>query len=150
MKNTFLQISLLNSADARMSVIWEMGLEACEWQGPSPVNSLSGIHHHSNLNKTKGGVCRAEEGKESRRHQKPRHMPFPLSCCVALDKKRRRQWKGREMVEGNLWTRVFFVLHILLPCKIPKMMLSAPSPYWDSSMVCGCILIVSSVSSLSI
>lgn len=50
------------------------------------------------------------------------------------------------MVDGNLCTELFLVFHILLPCKIPKIMLSAPSPYWDSSVVGGYIFIVSSAS----
>lgn len=38
------------------------------------------------------------------------------------------------------------MLHILLPCKDPKMLLAASRPYWHTGVVNGCIFIVSSAS----
>lgn len=98
----------------------------------------------------KGGKRTAEEGKGSRRHQRAycclcTPCLFALSCCVAPTK------RGEDGVKEVRWwmatcERSYFMLQIFLPCKVHKMLLSAHRPYWHSSVVAGCIFIVSSAS----
>lgn len=59
--------------------------------------------HHSNLNKMKGGVCIAEEGKEGRRHQELTAASgcdfFPFHAVLLLTKRREDSVReGRWMV----------------------------------------------------
>lgn len=114
----------------RMSVIWEMGLEASEWQGPSPNNSLFVIHY-SSLNKINGGVCTAEEGKEGRRHQELTAASacalFPFHAVFLLTKRedsaKEERWWMVTSEHGYFWCSIFFCL-----VKSPKLYFLPPVP----------------------